>query len=309
MISKEQENNSMFSGRLLDFCLTNYVKDHEACYFLLFDKRDSSVRADDNEPTWGKGARASTYFHTLDELLESARLSNRTVTVDDWMEFDLMSEYKIMIRRYRKLFFDLFRRGTWFHFEYTAQDGSAKTAVTTFCQLTFFQWAVCFQLKTYWEYNHDKVRTHYKQLDESGDMNARKKQVVLYSRAHTLPQKARPFRTYAASSILAAETSDAVESRGNGAGAGGGAGGAGGGGGAGGAGGDDTVAAAAGVGVSEDSHDESDHHHHSASVHEYKLWSQESIGGQPVFSSAISAPHAASSSTVAHDVFELLPFI
>lgn len=201
MISKEQENNSMFSGRLLDFCLTNYVKDHDARYFLLFDKRAVATTADADDattPEWGAGARPSRYFETLEELLATAKQEGRTVIHKlDWLEFDLMSEYKMMIRRYCKVFFDLFRRGAKFHFNYLTPTGEKRSTVTTFCQLTFFRWAACFQLHEYWNRHHQEVRNYYQQMAEDFDaINARKKQTIMYSRAYNRMESAEPIRKY-----------------------------------------------------------------------------------------------------------------
>jgi hypothetical protein len=197
MNTKEQENNSMFSGRLLDFCLTNYVKDHDARYFLLFDKRKKPIDANSTVSNAWKGARPSTFYETMDEMFNAARLAKRELTHDDWMEFDLMSEYKMMIRRHRKFFFDLFRRGPKFNFEYLTADGQTRSTITTFCQLTFFRWAACFQLHSYWQHHHLEVRTHYHQLSEEfGNINARKKETVLYSRAYSMKQIAKPIRSY-----------------------------------------------------------------------------------------------------------------
>ena len=194
MISKQEEINNMYSGRLLDYFMTNYVKDHVARYFLLFDPTDI---INDNHI----GVLPSHYCNTWQELCELARERNVDMgQYNTWMEIDLQSEYSTMIRRHRKLHFDLFRRGKKFHFYYelpmdnnsTQEQEQEQHLVSTFCQLTFFWWAACIQLHRYWKQHYQDVR----KCERSNNTNARKKQAILFDRAYTLKQLMPPIKVY-----------------------------------------------------------------------------------------------------------------
>lgn len=186
MIQKQEEANPMYSGRLLLYFITNFVKDHDARYFLLLDKDDDEDgHGDDDEGgkrRWRR--RGAQYYATLDDLRRAARDQGRVLKPDDWLDVDLQSEYATMIRRHQTVCFGLFRRGRRIQFRYRNSRGEDAVLVTTFCQLTFFWWASCIQLPTYWARHFERVRA----TERQNKTNARNKHPVLFSHAYTMDQ-------------------------------------------------------------------------------------------------------------------------
>lgn len=73
-------------------------------------------------------------------------------------EFNVHISYKAQLKSYRKKFFDPFRRGTKFYYNYDKSDENKKT-LTTLGQLNFFKWAFSNKIIDYVEkHRHDIVK-------------------------------------------------------------------------------------------------------------------------------------------------------
>lgn len=189
MHDKAEENNSLYSGRLVEWLFTHHSKDRVLVYFLLFDRVDTTDVPDVPQDT----ARKSKFFNTREELIAEATRQGREfpLSPDEWMEVDLAAEYKLMIDRVQKKRFDLFRRkagGDKFPFVYTSIENGVTTyhyTDATVCHLAFFKWAECYRVFDFWKEHHREVSARVAALPREPVGNARMKQIRLFAYAHT----------------------------------------------------------------------------------------------------------------------------
>lgn len=167
MVAKK-DCTGIHSGRLLEYFLKNYIKENSVRYYLWFEdyihNDESGEKCDeydeDGDMPYIHKLPPSRFFETLDDLQAHVVNTGKKLTPFNWMQFDLLSEYRIMIHSFHQLEFDLFRRGPKLLFCYEKPDGAQSTIETTFCQLFFFMWASGCQLQSYWCKYHEQVRSY-----------------------------------------------------------------------------------------------------------------------------------------------------
>jgi len=83
--------------------------------------------------------------------------------------FDIKISYRARLNAYSKKYFDPFRRGKRFDYNYTED----KTVETTLCQLNFFKWLFSYNLLEYVEKHYDTLK--YKMgIFNNADKNKKK---------------------------------------------------------------------------------------------------------------------------------------
>jgi hypothetical protein len=75
---------------------------------------------------------------------------------DDDDDFNVHISYKAQLKSYKKRFFDPFRRGTKFNYQYDKDDTTKKT-LTTLGQLNFFRWVFVNKIIDYVEIHKDDI--------------------------------------------------------------------------------------------------------------------------------------------------------
>lgn len=82
--------------------------------------------------------------------------------------FDVKISYRARLDTHSKKYFDPFRRGPKFEYQYD-NDNKTKTVETTLCQLNFFRWVFLHDLLTFVEENFDELK------NKMGTFNATEK--------------------------------------------------------------------------------------------------------------------------------------
>uniref|UniRef100_A0A6C0BD68 Uncharacterized protein n=1 Tax=viral metagenome TaxID=1070528 RepID=A0A6C0BD68_9ZZZZ len=85
--------------------------------------------------------------------------------------FDIKISYRARLNAYSKKYFDPFRRGKRFDYEYEYE--KKKTVETTLCQLNFFKWLFTYNLLEYVEKHYETLK-HKMTIFNNTDKNKKK---------------------------------------------------------------------------------------------------------------------------------------
>lgn len=104
-------------------------------------------------------------------------------------EFNVHISYKAQLKSYRKGFFDPFRRGKKFYYNYDKSDNS-KVTLTTLGQLNFFRWGFSNKLFEHILKNKDEITSVISKWDkESFDKKKKVKKQSVYVKKKKYPVK------------------------------------------------------------------------------------------------------------------------
>lgn len=95
---------------------------------------------------------------------------------DDNDEFNVHISYKAQLKSYRKSFFDPFRRGKKFYYNYDKLNSDKKT-LTTLGQLNFFKWAFSNKIIDYVSENRYNIVKTISKWDKEGNKKNCKKMI------------------------------------------------------------------------------------------------------------------------------------
>jgi hypothetical protein len=148
------QNDSESDDEDVEYVSISSFKKKELCYYKMIDDYYKRCSADEIDRMLGIIRKThSISLRVIDWFVTRYSKKRIDIEIDNNKEtFDVHISYKAQLKSYKKKYFDPFRRGARFKYNYDRNDKS-KVLFTTLGQLNFFKWAISNQIITYIENN------------------------------------------------------------------------------------------------------------------------------------------------------------